>query len=866
MPIPSSSLVPHNDPTLMFTTAGMVQFKPYFMGIDKPPASRLTSIQKCFRTTDIESVGDLSHLTFFEMLGNFSVGDYYKDDAISWAWDFLVDRLSIDKKRLWATVYKDDDEAFALWEKIGVPKNRILRYTAEQGNWWGPPGASGPCGPCSELHYDFGKPSKKIKNYDEANDHPALDSGRFLEIWNLVFMSYFQNEAGEREPLPATNIDTGAGLERLASVVQGVQSVYETDELSQILPVTINSLKLGDKLNDEESFWVRSISEHSRALAFLITDGVHPSNEGRGYILRRLLRRAVYGAYKIGTTDSFLSSVVKSAISNSSNYYPAVKEQESLILDLVNNEETRFQETLSKGIGMLDEQLLNLPNGEKLSGEVAFNLYDTHGLPLELVKEIALSKNVTVEESEYQKFMQEQQKRSRAETSDNSADHNTIIDQLNKKDKTDFMGYEVMQNNAEVLNIFSIEKSKEGSITCVVLDKTSMYPEGGGQIADQGTITLGDENIFIVQDVQSFGDSIVHLGSFQKGSFNTKDKVEVNVEKDLRIDAAANHTATHLLYAALKTVLGDHVKQAGSYVGPDRLRFDYTTTDAPSQDVLVTIQNIVNEKIRENIHSHIEEMNYDDALKTGASAFFGDKYSSVVRVVEYCESRGSSPIDDDACFSKELCGGTHLSSTGQAGFFVLLSDTSIGSGIRRIEAITRNAAEEYLNDQLSIVSHLGNKFKVPTNEIISRIDSIEAQIKQSSLKIEELESNIQKNKSDLFIQNATETNGIKIVAEYIPDTSTDSMKVLIDEIKKKSAKTVVILTTIAKEKVQLLIGVSDDLVAQGVHAGSLVKQGSESLDGGGGGRPNFAQGGGSKIEKAEEVLSELVRAVVDQIK
>ncbi len=866
MPIPSSSLVPHNDPTLMFTTAGMVQFKPYFMGIDKPPASRLTSIQKCFRTTDIESVGDLSHLTFFEMLGNFSVGDYYKDDAISWAWDFLVDRLSIDKKRLWATVYKDDDEAFALWEKIGVPKNRILRYTAEQGNWWGPPGASGPCGPCSELHYDFGKPSKKIKNYDEANDHPALDSGRFLEIWNLVFMSYFQNEAGEREPLPATNIDTGAGLERLASVVQGVQSVYETDELSQILPVTINSLNLGDKLNDEESFWVRSISEHSRALAFLITDGVHPSNEGRGYILRRLLRRAVYGAYKIGTTDSFLSSVVKSAISNSSNYYPAVKEQESLILDLVNNEETRFQETLSKGIGMLDEQLLNLPNGEKLSGEVAFNLYDTHGLPLELVKEIALSKNVTVEESEYQKFMQEQQKRSRAETSDNSADHNTIIDQLNKKDKTDFMGYEVMQNNAEVLNIFSIEKSKEGSITCVVLDKTSMYPEGGGQIADQGTITLGDENIFIVQDVQSFGDSIVHLGSFQKGSFNTKDKVEVNVEKDLRIDAAANHTATHLLYAALKTVLGDHVKQAGSYVGPDRLRFDYTTTDAPSQDVLVTIQNIVNEKIRENIHSHIEEMNYDDALKTGASAFFGDKYSSVVRVVEYCESRGSSPIDDDACFSKELCGGTHLSSTGQAGFFVLLSDTSIGSGIRRIEAITRNAAEEYLNDQLSIVSHLGNKFKVPTNEIISRIDSIEAQIKQSSLKIEELESNIQKNKSDLFIQNATETNGIKIVAEYIPDISTDSMKVLIDEIKKKSAKTVVILTTIAKEKVQLLIGVSDDLVAQGVHAGSLVKQGSESLDGGGGGRPNFAQGGGSKIEKAEEVLSELVRAVVDQIK
>ena len=865
MPIPSSSLVPHNDPTLMFTTAGMVQFKPYFMGIDKPPANRLTSIQKCFRTTDIEAVGDLSHLTFFEMLGNFSVGDYYKDDAISWAWDFLVDRLSIDKKRLWATVYEDDDEAFALWKKIGVPQNKILRYSAEQGNWWGPPGASGPCGPCSELHYDFGKPTKKIKDYDESNDHPALDSGRFLEIWNLVFMSFYQNESGEREPLPATNIDTGAGLERLASVVQGVQSVYETDELSQILPVSASALKIGKKFTEEQAFWIRSISEHSRALAFLISDGVHPSNEGRGYILRRLLRRAVYGAYKLDTTDPFLSDVVKSAIAVSSNYYPLVKEQQALILDLVNNEEARFQETLSKGIGMLDEQLSNIPPGKKLSGETAFTLYDTHGLPLELVKEIASSNNIEVEESEYNKFMQEQQDRSRSEGSEGPAEDNKIVEKLNKDDITEFIGYESMENSAKVLNMFTVEKNEDKTVLCVVLDKTAMYPEGGGQIADQGVIMKDDNNVFIVEDVQSFGECIVHIGHFQKGAFKIKNKVQVVVEKDLRVDAAANHTATHLLFAALKNVLGDHVKQAGSYVGPDRLRFDYTTTETPSQEVLVDIQNIVNIKIRENIHSHVEEMDYDDALKTGASAFFGDKYASVVRVVEYCESRGSRPPDDDACFSKELCGGTHLSSTGQAGFFVILSDTSIGSGIRRIEAITRDAAEKHLNAQMSIVNQLGEKFKVPADDIIARVNLMEGQIKQNNLKIEELESNIQKNKSDIFIQNATENNGVKIVAEYIPDASTDSMKVLIDEIKNKSLMTAVILTTIAKGKVHLLIGISDDLVDKQVNAGTLVKQGSDFLGGGGGGRPNFAQGGGSNIDKVEAVLAELVQEVINQV-
>ena len=852
--IPSSSLVPHNDPSLMFTTAGMVQFKPYFMGIDKPPANRLTSIQKCFRTTDIELVGDLNHLTYFEMLGNFSVGDYYKDDAIKWAWDFLVNELSIDKKKLWATVYKDDDEAFDLWKKIGIPEKKILRYTAEQGNWWGPPGVSGPCGPCSELHYDFGEPNKVTKNYKHNNDHPALDSGRFLEIWNLVFMSFFQNEDGSRKPLPATNIDTGAGLERLASVVQGSRSVYETDELSKLLPVTFDAVQFSKQsVKDEDFFWIRSISEHVRALSFLISDGVYPSNDGRGYILRRLLRRAVYGGYKLGQTDPFLLSIVKESIQLSQSYYPEIKDQEQLILNLIGNEESRFQDTLSKGINLLEEQIFTIGSHKELSGEIAFKLYDTHGLPYELVKEISRQNNITVNEEEYNKYMVEQQARSRSSMTVSDNNDNQLSDQISNREPTEFIGYELVSNDALALNIF--EEDRNGTIvTNVILNQTAMYPEGGGQVADKGAITSKD-GTFEVEDVQSFGGVIVHTGKFTKGSFKNGDKVKVTVNNSLRLSAAANHTSTHLLFAALKNLLGSHVKQAGSYVGPDRLRFDYTTTSAPSIDLLNNIQSMVNAKIRENIHSHVEEMDYDAALQTGASAFFGDKYSSVVRVVEYCESRGSSQTDDDSCFSKELCGGTHLASTGQAGLFIILSDSSIGSGIRRIEAITGEIADNFLTQQLNLVNVLGDKFKIPSNEIINRVENLENQVKNANILVEQLETKVQKGNASAFIDQAIRYKDIKIIKEFIESTNSESLKILIDEIRNKSASTVVLLSSINHDKAQLLVGVSDDLIDRGIHAGNLVKEGSKILGGGGGGKSTFAQGGGDDIKQAKEVLN-----------
>ncbi|MDG1990515.1 MAG: alanine--tRNA ligase [Dehalococcoidia bacterium] len=854
--IPSSSLVPHNDPSLMFTTAGMVQFKPYFMGVDKPPANRLTSIQKCFRTTDIELVGDLNHLTFFEMLGNFSVGDYYKDDAIKWAWDFLVNELSIDKSKLWATVYKDDDEAFDLWKKIGIPEKKILRYTSEQGNWWGPPGTSGPCGPCSELHYDFGEPNKVTKNYQPNNDHPALDSGRFLEIWNLVFMSFFQNEDGSRKPLPATNIDTGAGLERLASVVTGVKSVYETDELSKLLPVTFDAVQYSQQsVKDEDFFWIRSISEHARALSFLISDGVHPSNDGRGYILRRLLRRAVYGGYKLGKKTPFLSSIVKESIQLSQSYYPEIKDQEQLILNLIGNEESRFQDTLSKGINLLEEQISTIGSHKELSGEIAFKLYDTHGLPYELVKEISRQNNITVNEEEYNKYMIKQQARSRSSITVSNNNDNQLSEQISNMEPTEFIGYELVSNDALALNVF--EEDRDGMIvTNVILNQTAMYPEGGGQVADKGAIT-SKNGTFEVEDVQSFGGVIVHTGQFANGSFKNGDKVKVTVNNSLRLSAAANHTATHLLFAALKNLLGSHVKQAGSYVGPDRLRFDYTTTSTPSIDLLNNIQSMVNAKIRENIHSHVEEMDYDAALQTGASAFFGDKYSSVVRVVEFCESRGSSQADDNSCFSKELCGGTHLTSTGQAGLFIILSDSSIGSGIRRIEAITGEIADNFLTQQLNLINTLGDKLKIPSNEIINRVDNLEKQIKDANTLVEELEAKVQKSNASQYIDQAIEYKDIKIIKEFIQATNPESLKILIDEIRKNSSKTIVLLSSIYNDKAQLLIGVSGDLIDRGLHAGNLVKEGSKILGGGGGGKSTFAQGGGDNIKHAEEVLNML---------
>ncbi|MSQ42540.1 MAG: alanine--tRNA ligase, partial [Dehalococcoidia bacterium] len=696
--IPSSSLVPHGDPTLLFTTAGMVQFKPYFMGLADPPAPRLTSIQRCFRTTDVEAVGDDTHLTLFEMLGNFSVGDYFKAEATGWAWGFLTGELRIDPERLWATVFTDDDEAAALWEAQGLPPARILRYTAAQGNWWGPPGDTGPMGPCSELHYDWGA-TPGCPQCARGACHPNVGCGRFLEIWNLVFMTYYREPDGSRSDLPAANIDTGAGLERLASVVQGVRAVYETDELRHVLAAAeaVSGRRYDPAEHPEAARALRAITEHARALAFLVTDGVLPSNEGRGYVLRRLLRRAVYFGHRLGVREPFLERVVDAAIEHGQRAHPELAVQCDFIRRIARLEEARFQATLDRGLQLLDEVIARERSSRRIPGRDMFVLYDTHGLPPELTLEVAQGQGYAVDRAGFDAEMEQQRERSKGETAFTAAQDDRALRYAALDVRTDFIGYEQLEARTTVAHIVSgdvaVERLAAGEAGEIVLRATPLYPEGGGQVGDRGEIVTAGGR-FAVEDTQRYGETIVHFGRALDGTLVAGDEATACVDGARRLDTARNHTGTHLLHAALRSVLGTHVRQAGSYVGPDRLRFDYTHPEAPTEEQLQAIQRIVNAKVRADIESATFELEYDEAIARGAIAFFEDRYAARVRMVEYCDSRGHAPGAHIAqCYSRELCGGTHLHATGQVGMLLIVADSSIGAGLRRIEAVTGAAAE-----------------------------------------------------------------------------------------------------------------------------------------------------------------------------
>ncbi|RLT38574.1 MAG: alanine--tRNA ligase, partial [Chloroflexi bacterium] len=585
--IPSSSLIPHGDPTLLFTTAGMVQFKPYFMGLAEPPARRLTSIQRCFRTTDVESVGDATHLTAFEMLGNFSVGDYFKPEAIGWAWEFLTGVLKIDASRLWATVFTTDDEAAALWAEQGLPADRILRYTAEQGNWWGPPGDTGPMGPCSEMHYDWGK-TPGCRHCEADTCHPDIGCGRFLEIWNLVFMTYYREEDGSQTDLPAANIDTGAGLERLASVTQGARTLYETDELHRLVAVAerVSGRKYDAEESPEIAFALRAMTEHSRALAFLATDGVLPSNEGRGYVLRRLLRRAIYFGYKIGIREPFLEQMVDAAIDLSHQINPQMLEQREFIKRLARVEEARFLQTLDRGLTLLDEVIVREAGTKRIPGRDAFTLYDTHGLPLELTVEVAQSHGYEVDRAGFDAEMELQRERSRGDETFTSNNDDRALRYAALGIETAFVGYDGLDARSEVLHLERdgepVTRLDAGETGEVVVRESPMYPEGGGQVGDHGLVVTPTGQ-FRVRDTQRYGETIVLTGEVEQGHIEVSAAAEARVDAVRRSDTARNHTGTHLLHAALRAVLGTHVRQAGSYVGPDRLRFDYTHPEAPTE-------------------------------------------------------------------------------------------------------------------------------------------------------------------------------------------------------------------------------------------------------------------------------------------
>ena len=863
--IPSSSLVPHGDPTLLFTTAGMVQFKPYFMGLEEPPARRLTSIQRCFRTTDVEVVGDENHLTLFEMLGNFSVGDYFKPEAISWAWEFLTGILKIDGTRLWATVFTDDDEAAALWAGLGLPPERILRYTAEQGNWWGPPGDTGPMGPCSEMHYDWGK-TPGCADCERDTCHPDVGCGRFLEIWNLVFMTYFREEDGSRTNLPAANIDTGAGLERLVSVVQNVRAVYETDELRGVLAAAerVTGRVYDPDEQPEVARGLRAITEHSRALAFLVTDGVLPSNEGRGYVLRRLLRRAVYFGHRLGVREPFLERVVAAAIDHSMAAHPQLAEQRDFICRIARLEEARFQATLDRGLELLEEVVLREQASKRIPGRDMFVLYDTHGLPPELTLEVAQGLGYEIDRAGFDAEMEAQRERSKGEeafggTQDVRAQRYAAI-----VAPTEFVGYDATQVQTTVAHLVggdaSVEVLNEGDEGEIIIASTPFYPEGGGQVGDHGVIEAATGR-FLVEDTHRYGESVVQIGRVVAGSIALGAAVTATIDGARRQDTARNHTGTHLLHAALRSVLGTHVRQAGSYVGPDRLRFDYTHPEAPSEEQMTDIQRIVNTKVRADIQSATFELEYDEAIERGAIAFFEDRYTARVRMVEYCDSRGHAPgAHEMECYSRELCGGTHLDTTGQIGLLLIISDSSIGAGLRRIEALTGVEAERYVEERSGMVNNLARHFRTPPAQVLDRIATLEEQLAVERRKVEDAGRRASVGTADTLTNSAQEIGGVQVLVARVQVESADALRPMVDRLRGRLGSAFIALGADIEGRPMFIAAASDDVVARGLSAADVVKIAAGIAGGGGGGRPQLAQAGGRDSSKIDEALAAALEA------
>ncbi|MFC1874903.1 alanine--tRNA ligase [Chloroflexota bacterium] len=842
--VPGSSLIPHGDPTLLLTSAGMVQFKPYFLGEAVPPCPRLASCQKCFRTTDIEVVGDTTHLTFFEMLGNFSVGDYFKEEAIGWTWEFVTGRLGLPPERLWITIFLDDDEAFAIWRRLGIPGDRILRF-GEEDNFWGPAGDSGPCGPCSEIHYDFGVEV----GCDKPSCRPNCDCGRFSEIWNLVFVQYNQDREGKRTPLARCHIDTGMGLERTTAVMQNKPSVYETDLFTPLIELVsrLSGRKYGE--DDDSDNAMRVVAEHGRGITFLIADGVPPDNEGRGYVLRRLLRRAALFGRRLGLDKPFLAEIARTTIDKMGHIYPELKERRSFVLKLINAEEARFGETLSTGLELLDGIIEKASSRlkDKISGKQAFKLYDTHGFPVELTREIAQRQGFSVDMEGFDKEMEAQRKRTKIAhpfeaISTGIRGHLT----LQPAPETRFIGYKRLECKTTIVDIWigskpadykRIEKLSKGQEASIILKVTPFYAEMGGQVGDAGEIKspLGK---FLVTNTVSFPPYFyVHQGRVADGRFIVEDKIEAVVDRERRLDIARNHTATHILQLALRKVLGEHVHQRGSLVAPDHLRFDFSHLTAMTQEELDEVQRIVNQEIRHNLPVSPSHIPYKQAIKEGAIALFDEKYGDVVRVLRIGEP----------AVSAELCGGTHVSATGEIGFFYILSESSIGGGLRRIEAVTGRGVEQAIKQKFDALK--------------AEISAKQAALKAESLCVRTMERDLIKGRAEALLEQAEVVNGVNILSAVVPPSRPETLREMVDLLRDKLKSVVVVLGTIYEGKPAFIAAVTPDLVKKGYHAGEMVKRVAAVAGGGGGGKASLAQGSGRDRGKMEEALG-LVRSLI----
>ncbi|EEC8319525.1 alanine--tRNA ligase [Escherichia coli] len=842
--VASSSLVPHNDPTLLFTNAGMNQFKDVFLGLDKRNYSRATTSQRCVRAggkhNDLENVGYTArHHTFFEMLGNFSFGDYFKHDAIQFAWELLTSEkwFALPKERLWVTVYESDDEAYEIWEKeVGIPRERIIRIGDNKGapyasdNFW-QMGDTGPCGPCTEIFYDHGD-----HIWGGPPGSPEEDGDRYIEIWNIVFMQFNRQADGTMEPLPKPSVDTGMGLERIAAVLQHVNSNYDIDLFRTLIQAVAKVTGATDLSNKS----LRVIADHIRSCAFLIADGVMPSNENRGYVLRRIIRRAVRHGNMLGAKETFFYKLVGPLIDVMGSAGEDLKRQQAQVEQVLKTEEEQFARTLERGLALLDEELAKL-SGDTLDGETAFRLYDTYGFPVDLTADVCRERNIKVDEAGFEAAMEEQRRRAR-EASGFGADYNAMI---RVDSASEFKGYDHLELNGKVTALFvdgkAVDAINAGQEAVVVLDQTPFYAESGGQVGDKGELK-GANFSFAVEDTQKYGQAIGHIGKLAAGSLKVGDAVQADVDEARRARIRLNHSATHLMHAALRQVLGTHVSQKGSLVNDKVLRFDFSHNEAMKPEEIRAVEDLVNAQIRRNLPIETNIMDLEAAKAKGAMALFGEKYDERVRVL----SMGD--------FSTELCGGTHASRTGDIGLFRIISESGTAAGVRRIEAVTGEGAITTVHadsDRLSEVAHL---LKGDSNNLADKVRSVLERTRQLEKELQQLKEQAAAQESANLSSKAIDVNGVKLLVSELSGVEPKMLRTMVDDLKNQLGSTIIVLATVAEGKVSLIAGVSKD-VTDRVKAGELIGMVAQQVGGKGGGRPDMAQAGGTDAAALPAVLA-----------
>ena len=853
----SFSLVPHNDKSLLLINSGMAPLKPYFTGAEIPPRRRVTTCQKCIRTGDIENVGKTArHGTFFEMLGNFSFGDYFKDEAIHWSWEFLTEVVGLDPQRLYPSVYLEDDEAFDIWNKeIGIPADRIFKFGKED-NFW--EHGAGPCGPCSEIYYDrgekygCGKPGCTV----------GCDCDRYMEIWNNVFTQFDNDGHNNYTELVQKNIDTGMGLERLASVVQDVDSIFDVDTVRALRDKVCEFAHCEYHTDDAKDVSIRLITDHIRSATFMISDGIMPSNEGRGYVLRRLIRRAARHGRLLGIEGKFLAKLSETVIEGSKDGYPELEEKKEFIFKVLTQEEDKFNKTIDQGLSILTqmEEEMNAAGEKTLSGENAFKLYDTYGFPLDLTKEILEEKGFAIDEDGFKACMEEQRTKARSarEVTNYMGADATVYDEIDAAVTSEFTGYDHLTEESKVTVLTTdteiVEALTDGQVGTIFTEKTPFYATMGGQEGDKGIITLGDAQFQVDDTIKLLGGKIGHVGRMIKGMIKTGDVVTLKVDAAGRAGTSKNHSATHLLQKALKTVLGSHVEQKGSLVTPDRLRFDFAHFQPMTAEEIAEVEKLVNEKIQEALPVTTQVMDIEEAKKSGAMALFDEKYSEKVRVV----SMGD--------FSKELCGGTHVANTSAITAFKLVSESGIAAGVRRIEALTGDGVFKYYKEQEAELAKAAKLLKTAPQSVCEKIEHLYSEIKSLQAENDALKSKAAKDALGDVMNQVQEIKGVKLLAAKLEGVDMNGLRDLGDQLKEKLGDGVVVLASVNDGKVNLMATATDEAQKKGAHAGNLIKAIAALVGGGGGGRPGMAQAGGKNPAGVDDAIKEAAKVVESQIK